>query len=473
MLHSEIKPHFRSVGLLNFRGFKNLAPIPLAPLTFLVGPNSSGKSSLFDALFLLSQSRFAPIGTFIPRWDGPLVDLGSYQDTVHRHVIRNRVTITVEADLGVDDFASQLKMSNRLWPYRIEYTIRTARMEPVGILDQAIVTDQTSGYRVVAKRHGRSRVSVLIEAGDVRQQTTLTTKELAQATTPSWARLIRGRLQALAKGIDVTTATGDAHLRGLMRLRSAFSMYTLESFLRSTERVSSGRGGPQRWYSTGATVRDVARTAGHMRLFDTIDPSALAAPDDKRGQRRTEKATAQLREELAAVLTRLKIANQINSSTISPYHTSIEVRDSVTGIASNLMEVGYGASQVLPVIRACLSPEEGPLFIEQPEIHLHPKAQGEIAELICDTSARRQVIVETHSVHMINRARLRVARQLMKASDVQVIYVSRSRAGSEAVSIPLDDSGDFQKKWPDGFFEERYEDTKELLRYRHAPKAGD
>jgi predicted ATPase len=125
--------------------------------------------------------------------------------------------------------------------------------------------------------------------------------------------------------------------------------------------------------------------------------------------------------------------------------------------------VGYGASQVIPVISGCLYPSRSPLVVEEPEIHLHPKAQGTVAQLLCETSLHRQVIVETHSVHMINRARLLVARGELPKDHVIIHYVSRNRSGSHVTTIPLTSDGDFATKWPEGFFDERYQDTLRLL----------
>jgi predicted ATPase len=91
------------------------------------------------------------------------------------------------------------------------------------------------------------------------------------------------------------------------------------------------------------------------------------------------------------------IADELDAVRLSDYHTAVMLRDNLTGVASNLADFGYGASQVLPVLEGCADPGPGPLFVEQPEIHLHPRAQGELAQILCDASRRRQMIVETQS----------------------------------------------------------------------------
>jgi predicted ATPase len=117
---------------------------------------------------------------------------------------------------------------------------------------------------------------------------------------------------------------------------------------------------------------------------------------------------------------------------------------------------------VIPVLEGCAVPRPGPLFVEQPEIHLHPRAQGELAQILCDASKRRQMIVETHSEHMINRARRLVAEGKMAPDHVVIHYIDRDEDGSHAVTIGVDDAGDFTRDWPDGFYDERYRETMKI-----------
>ena len=72
------------------------------------------------------------------------------------------------------------------------------------------------------------------------------------------------------------------------------------------------------------------------------------------------------------------------------------------------------------------------------------------------------MIVETHSEHMINRARRLVAEGRMKADDVIIHYIDRDNHGSHAITIGLDEAGDFTRDWPDGFYDERYVETMKI-----------
>jgi len=181
------------------------------------------------------------------------------------------------------------------------------------------------------------------------------------------------------------------------------------------------------------------------------------------------------RVSLNDALEKLDIATSIQPSKLSPYHSTISVTDNVTGVISNLIDVGYGASQAIPVIRACMSSGRGPLFVEQPEIHLHPKSQANLAEILCETSLDRQVVVETHSEHMINRARILVAEGKLAPSHVVINFVTRSHTGSRVRPIRLLKNGDFDRNWPRGygFFDERYQDTMRILQLKQRRAAKE
>src|SRR6185369_6395692 len=126
-------PHVRSLSLTNFRGFKNAQGISFAPLTFLVGPNSAGKSSLFDALLLIAQSQFTiSERTQVPNWSGPLVDLGTFRDCVYRHNANLIIQIGVEYS---PHFAASLYYKSDVsQPMRSDFDFKTTLDDPIGRL---------------------------------------------------------------------------------------------------------------------------------------------------------------------------------------------------------------------------------------------------------------------------------------------------------------------------------------------------
>jgi hypothetical protein len=442
---SKSPPHYRALSLRNFRGFKKQQDIPLAPLTFLVGPNSAGKSSLFDALLLVAQSQFsASDRSQVPNWSGPLVDLGAFRDCVYRHDSSLAIEIGVELSPHFRERDHEYRGIAVDQAMKISFELRTSSDDPVGRLSSMTIKDVVTDEYIQLKF---AKTSVAVKLMD--SVTKWPPKTSRYISFFSWLR------RDVDKLVRRRTRTGKK--AAWQRIMRTLPLGRINGVIRFSERVSSGRSAPRRWYSVAETTFEYGRS--QSRVFSAVEPMMLRRSPYyyRRGDLKTS---------LSSILAELEIGDHLHDSKLSPYHIAISIRDSITGITSNLIDVGYGASQVIPVLWACLSNSWAPLFIEQPEIHLHPKAQGTLADFICETSRRRQVIVETHSVHMINRARIMIAQGKLPPGHVVVNYVDRKRDGSHVHTIPILDNGDFGGEWPDGFFDERYEDTMFLLKLK-------
>ena len=126
-----------------------------------------------------------------------------------------------------------------------------------------------------------------------------------------------------------------------------------------------------------------------------------------------------------------------------------------------LPDVGFGISQLLPFVVQSLVSEERIISIEQPEVHVHPKLQADLGDLLAEAITRgNQFIIETHSEHLILRLQRLVREKEIKPEDVSVIYVSRGPEGAKSQRLRIDEEGDFIDEWPDGFFPERLRELR-------------
>jgi hypothetical protein len=152
--------------------------------------------------------------------------------------------------------------------------------------------------------------------------------------------------------------------------------------------------------------------------------------------------------------------------------------DTRTGVSSSTLDVGFGLSQVIPVvIHALLARPGNPLLIEQPEIHLHPAVQARLMDLFVSQVERqfrgqndplfpgrnlagsRQFILETHSEHMILRLQKAIRLGRISPDRVAVLHVEKNGSGSSIVRrLRLNDRGEFIDEWPGGFFDERIDE---------------
>jgi predicted ATPase len=107
------------------------------------------------------------------------------------------------------------------------------------------------------------------------------------------------------------------------------------------------------------------------------------------------------------------------------------------------------------------------LIVEQPEIHLHPKAQAELGSFFCDLSKRNiQTFIETHSEHLLLRIQSHIAIGDLNPEDVKVYYVfaNKNTDRKEVEEIKLNKNGTFLTEWPEGFFPERLVEVKKIAK---------
>lgn len=127
--------------------------------------------------------------------------------------------------------------------------------------------------------------------------------------------------------------------------------------------------------------------------------------------------------------------------------------------------VGFGLTYVLPVVIACLTAQPGAMILlENPEAHIHPQGQSAMARLTCAAAAvGAQLVVETHSDHVLNGVRVAVKRGILPADSVRLNYFQRMADGGIEVVTPVLGSDGMLSHWPPGFFDEWDRSLDQLL----------
>jgi len=134
----------------------------------------------------------------------------------------------------------------------------------------------------------------------------------------------------------------------------------------------------------------------------------------------------------------------------------VAVSSGQKAVHSDLTNVGVGVSQLLPVIVLCLAvPVGSVVLIEQPELHLHPAVQSRLSEFfVACALTGRQVVVETHSEHLVNGLRLMASDgRLQPERDVSLAFIEKDDHGSEVTRIAIGSDGGMDR-WPTNFFDE-------------------
>jgi hypothetical protein len=420
---------------ISVEGYKSLRTrqeLDIRPLTVIAGINSSGKSSAIQPLLLLKQTIEAQYDPGPLLLDGPHVSLTSIEQVLSRTPIsRGETEKTRSFTIGValGSMGSLLTFgkdeSNDIRVLRMSAWFPPSDETPItffeGMTGDQFINELTSigkGVHSLARtllRKESSRVSI------VRKGSFLALRFMEGQTT-----------------VDIPLTYGDGLEREMSRIIHLPAL----------------RGNPQRTYPTAAIEGRYPGT------FEAYTAGVISAWQN-RGE--TEKLT-QLNADLKELGLTWKVqARKLDDTQVEllvgrlPHTRRGGPRDLV-----NIADVGFGVSQTLPVLVALLAADEGQLvYLEQPEIHLHPRAQVAFARLVkraVDRGAR--VIVETHSSLFIRSVQTLVAQGELDNADVALHWFTRdpNTGDTQITSGELDESGAFGD-WPEDF-DEVYLDTE-------------
>ncbi len=138
---------------------------------------------------------------------------------------------------------------------------------------------------------------------------------------------------------------------------------------------------------------------------------------------------------------------------------SVRLLDQILKTDVSISEVGFGVSQILPIIVQSYLSKSSTICIEQPEIHIHPGLQTKLAQLFYERIMENnelQYIIETHSEHIILRYQKLIREKVLTPEDLSVLYLTRKEGGIICKELKMDQKGDFIDQWPEGFFEEAF-----------------
>ncbi|MFI5490555.1 DUF3696 domain-containing protein [Micromonospora echinaurantiaca] len=465
------------IQIANFKAFGPNGTIDLAPLTLLYGANSAGKSSVIQAMLLLKQS-MARDGLVT---QGSLANAGGFPAVVHQHAaawVRLGLTYGV-----LPSWLPPEGTVNPTLPRTVDWSFATGALAPGALhttrfafgshvlqfdadedllradLEHAaeLFRDIGSGALIYPFSEDRARGDI---AKRQRNQENNARRALRALRTggsdlplrrhgllPGPEPLLSRSLQVMPGFQDHNLAT--AYAGRVARIASGIST-EVQQLLESLVWLGPLRSAPRRVYdrtSTGSDPGDGMHTA--MFLFDHVS------------------AVEQVNEWMA----RLEVPYSMEVVPLNSGYAADLVGDLVTivltdqrsGVRVTPADVGFGISQILPIVVELLSRRESIIMIEQPETHLHPRLQSRIADLFIETAQAggrgNQLIIETHSEHIVLRLQRRIREGVLDASDVAVIYIDQDDRGRAVVHrLRLDSEGNFVDEWPHGFFDERLDD---------------
>ena len=431
----------RRIGLENFKCWKEL-DIELAPITLFFGTNSSGKTAILQSLLMLKQTVASrDPNTHLNFGGGPrdYVDLGSYRDLVFGHDTGNSVGLNLSWDLSHEAVE---ELAAARWVEAEEqylYPSMSFRYEVAWASDSGVFVKEL-GYKFIEDGQGASKVELIREAENQYHLTHfelgptadsheyMALKELSVGAPENCHRIRNGfRLQIA--GNHVTTST--THVA-----------WMLEDYLYRLFYLGPLREYPKRSYQwTGDKKLNAVEPDG----ADTIATLISSAQSDQ-----------SLHNEVAKQLEKLELVDSFEVRPVDHSSRIYEVVVSVKSQKSALLDIGFGISQVLPVVTMLLSAPKGSIILlEQPELHLHPNAQAALADLMLYAAETRnlQLIIESHSEHILRRLQRCIAEaetEFANPENIKMYFCDPGEDGSTISEVEVDRFGQIAN-WPTNF----------------------
>jgi len=400
-------------------GFKSISKkqsIDIAPLTILAGANSSGKSSIMQPLLMLKQTLDATYDPGPLKIDGPNVRFTSMDQFLSRiEAEAQNKLLSLEIGIGRNDFC---------------VTFSKTSTSAVEIVEEGFREDGRS--ILIRPKMSSEEIQSLVRFGG------RGTFEIER---------YRFFLYASDQGSPPTTFPG---------------MHWIEPFLRGIIHVHGLRGSSTRTYPIAAVGDSFPGT------FDYYVASVVA---------RWQSANAAEALALDADLGHIDLARRVVARRLNDAEIDLLV-SRLRGIGADdlvsVADVGLGISHILPVLVALRAAAQGHLvYVEQPEIHLHPRAQVKLADILADAPKRGvRVVAETHSSLLLRAVQTLVAKGELAPDLVRLHWFSRDQAGITQVrSVVPDENGAFGD-WPEDFGDVELQSEKDYLDAVESKLAG-
>ena len=450
---------------INFKNFKswNTATIDCASITGFFGTNSSGKTSLLQFLLLLKQTKDSTDRAIPVTLEGDLISLGAITDVIHGHDTENTLTWNISMKLN-----SELVLTDetKATKYIIARSVELDVESGIGIRDQKPVS---LGLRYNVDRHGfelrpsrqntkSSEAFELIYHSPQKE----TSSSFHLDTFSNFTRH-RGRAWPIPAPVK-SYAFPDkvrAYFQNIEFLADLEIAY--ETQMDMIYYLGPLREFPARQYiGMGSRPSDVGK-AGE-RTVDAI----LAATNDNETRRISQRsANMSFQEMVAYWLKKMRLVEDFRVVEIAP-NTNLwqaQVKIDANSKEVPLPDVGFGVSQILPVITLLqYVPENSTVLLEQPELHLHPLAQAELADLFIQVARKRnlQIIFESHSEHLLLRLQRRVAENAIESSETNFYFCEKANKNSKLRRLEIDRYG-MISNWPNKFMGDAFGETAVAL----------
>lgn len=406
------KKTIKGITKIAVKGFKSIAEeceIDIRPLTILAGGNSSGKSSIMQPLLMLKQTLEAPYDPGALLIDGPNVQFTEAEQFLSKSTAEKRT----------DRFQIQIKTRDSDFAYSVETTLKKGRI----------------GFEIV-------EMTVEVKQGTELLPFKRFTLHPEMSAEEIKALRDQGPIRSDLKGVKRSRCFLCFESQERDRLLNVTYNF-VESYIFDSFHIPGLRGNPERIYKLNSTGPRYPGT------FENYAASIIHEWQETKDKRL---------KVLIDALYILGLTGKVRTKRIGDIGVEVQIgrlphdRVSETDMV-NIADVGFGVSQVLPILVALIVAEPGQLvYLEQPELHLHPRAQVALAQVLAEAAKRGvRVVAETHSSLLLLGVRTLVAEGKLSPELVKMHWFTRREDGvTEVNSADLDEAGAYGE-WPEDF----------------------
>lgn len=426
-----------NLSFQNFKSWEDTGNIRLGKITGLFGTNSSGKTAILQLLLMLKQTVESSDRQRILHFgdEHTYVDLGTSYDVLLQHKIPGELSFSLSWNTGLFKFRSDISLNSVISIHYNSMEVLKFVYSHKGKREQGTFLGMQR-----QKKDSKKNAYTMIDEGINLEDRKVLFRE-KESFNEEEEKFFSSPVKFYGFPINVRSRF----------INSNFSAY-VRDFEYSFERVyylGPLREYPRRLYAwSGEKPQDVGRR-GELAVAALL---ASRYSDEKEEGRTAE-------ERVAFWLRELGLIYDFRLEIIAEYRREYEirVRRNAGSAEVPITDVGFGVSQILPVLTLCYYvPKGSTILLEQPEIHLHPSVQSGLADVFIDVIKNRnvQIILESHSEHLLRRLQRRIAEEYqgMRNTDAALYFCEMLETGiSQLNPLELDEYGNINN-WPEDFF---------------------
>ena len=509
------------IKVKNFKGFKE-AEIPIKPITVLLGANSSGKSSMLQLLLLLQQtaeeasdSYKSALKTF-----GNRISIGKLENLFYG--LERKIPICIQIDFSNERIKDLLEISLSDYIFEASYfylgpsfrekVYSNDRDEVIEAFELGLDEYDSKGWKesfynsnYISMRDLHNKDSLALMRNYeflTNMRKSVKTSSFSFTYTISYFRknLVISEFSFCNGDTSILSYDGNYFFSEVIDLNENDSVSFKDVFIKNNTifdffgKKESGVNGKRKIKSTETSlsktmiyiinkalselqnefkepfINHVSPLRAHPQRYYMLDKANVTYSLD----------TYNANEIAEVVKDKPSLKRKVNSW-FQQFGLEVDVdefKEAVhkmtvyqSGLPLDIPDVGFGVSQVLPVVlQGFLSPKKSITIVEQPEVHLHPRMQAALADLFIDiikeSKYTKHLIIETHSEYLLKRLRRRMAeRNDILSNDVSInLFHTRTNDNPATIeNLTIEERGAF--KWPEEFYgNELYDDVAEFLK---------